>query len=76
MKYRFYKIEDNWLIDLKPWAKRYLWMLGMVAGADEVLENLAKGREEIILQVGESPIPFYDGVLERTDKLGFFKGAL
>ncbi len=79
MKYRFYKevFEDGmsqWFIDLKRFPFNKAW-LAMVAGADEVLDNLAKGKNEITLEVKTSPIPYSDGVLERVHRLGLFKGA-
>lgn len=77
-QYRFYKDENGWFIDLKnfPYGKsKWKWMLAMVAGADDLLDILAEGKDEVTLQVRTSPIPFYDGVLEKHVNLGLFKGA-
>lgn len=74
-KYRFYKNELGWFIDLKwfPFNKGYL---AMVAGADIVLDKLSEGKDEIILKVSTSPIPYSDGKLERHVNMGISGGAL
>ena len=74
-KFRFYKDELGWFIDLKwfPFGKHWL---AMVAGADKLLDNIAKGKTEVTLQVSESPIPFYDGLIKKSVTLGLFKGAI
>lgn len=82
-KYRFYKEWDytdnnpnsNWFIDLKyfPFNKAYT---AMVAGADLLLDKLAKGESEITLLVDSSPIPYNDGWIERNLKLGLAEGAI
>lgn len=73
-KYRFYKDEYGWFIDLKrfPFNRAYL---AMVQGADTLLENIAQGKNEITLQISTSPIPYSDGVIEKTQSLGIFGGA-
>lgn len=78
--FKFYKEEyENtgiyvWRVYLKnfPFNKDHLLM---VDGADLVLDNLAEGKDEVTLEVSTGPIPFSDGLLERTQKLGLFKGA-
>ena len=63
-KYRFYKDELGWFIDLKwfPFNRGYL---AMVSGADTLLDILSEGKSEITLQVSKSPIPYSDGLLEK-----------
>lgn len=43
--------------------------------AGDILDNLSEGKNEITLEISTGPIPFSDGVLERTKKLGLFIGA-
>lgn len=73
-KYRFYKNELGWFIDLKwfPFNKAYL---AMVAGADTLLDRLANGESEITLQIDTAPIPYSDGYLEKHVSTGLFHGA-
>lgn len=73
-QYRFYKNELGWFIDIKyfPFNKAYL---AMIAGADDLLDLLAEGKNEITLKISTSPIPYSDGMLERHVKLGLFQGA-
>lgn len=74
-KYRFYKNELGWFIDLKFFPFNKAW-LSMVAGADTLLDRISMGRDNINLQISTSPIPYSDGVLELTQKLGTWKGAM
>lgn len=73
-KYRFYKNEQGWFIDLKwfPFSKAYL---AMVAGADVLLDILSDGKDEITLQVSTSPIPYSDGAIEKQVSTGLADGA-
>ena len=75
MLYRFYKNDRGWFIDLPnyPFSKAHL---SMVKGADVLLEQLAEGRNEILLEGSTRPIPDYTDVLERVKKLGIAKGAV
>lgn len=61
---RFYKNELGWFIDLKWFPFDNSW-LSMVAGADELLDKLSGGLEEVILDVSTSPIKYGDGWLEK-----------
>lgn len=74
-KYRFYKENGDWFIDLKnfPLNKAYL---AMVAGADVLLDKLSKGKDEVTLLVDSSPIPYSDGWIEKEIKLGTWEGAI
>jgi hypothetical protein len=46
---RFYKDEEGWFIDLPEWpGSKY--ELAMVMGADEMLDILAVGKSELIIQ--------------------------
>jgi len=45
------------------------------SGADDLLDKLSEERE-ITLQISTAPIPYSDGVLIRTEKLGLSKGAM
>lgn len=60
--YRFYKNELGWFIDLKWFPFNKAW-LAMIAGADTLLDKLAKGQDEVTLKIASSPIPYSDGVL-------------
>lgn len=73
-KYRFYKDELGWFIDIKwfPFNRGYL---AMVAGADKLLDIISEGKSEIVLQVSKSPIPYWDGALEKFSSLGLSGGA-
>lgn len=74
-KYRFYKNESGWFIDLKyfPFDKDYL---AMVAGADKLLDVLAKGKNEVTLLIDTTPIPYSEGVLVKELKLGTAQGTI
>lgn len=75
MKYLFYKEDDRWYIHLK-WNIFPQYLSEMVAGADDLLESLANGKDSITLRISDrGPIPFYDGALRLETKLGFLKGA-
>ena len=77
-KHRFYKEHGQWFIDLKyfPYGKsKWQWMLAMVQGADDLLDVLAEGEEEITLQIDTYPIPFSDGFLEKHVSTGLKDGA-
>ena len=68
IKYRFYKDELGWFIDLKwfPFGKTYLkGMLAMIGESDKLLDLLAQGENEVTLQVRTWPIPYADGHLEK-----------
>ncbi len=73
-KYRFYRNERGWYIDLKwfPFNKEYL---AMVAGADTLLDILAGGEDEVTLQVSTSVFPYADGVIEKHVSTGLSDGA-
>ena len=76
MTNRFYKEEGVWYIDLKYWFanKKHL---AMVWGADNLLDVLSKGKDEITLEFSSSPIIFNDGMLERHRLVGGkFEGAI
>ena len=47
----------------------------MVQGADDLLDVLAEGEEEITLQIDTYPIPFSDGFLEKHVSTGLKDGA-
>lgn len=72
--YRFYKNELGWFIDLKWFPFNKAW-LAMVAGADTLLDKIAEGSNEVILKIDTSPMPYSDGVLERTVKISLSEGA-
>ncbi len=74
MKYLFYKEEGRWYIHLKYNIFPHR-LLEMVAGADDILESLAQGKDKLILKIDTHVIPYYDGKLELERKLGIFKGA-
>lgn len=46
--YRFYKDEQEWFIDLPEWDGS-IWELQMVAGADDFLNILAQGEDDVSL---------------------------
>lgn len=77
---KFYKEEyENtgiyvWRIYVKnfPFDRDHLLI---VDEAGVILDNLSEDGNEVTLEVSTGPIPFSDGVLERTQKLGLFKGA-
>ncbi len=73
--YRFYKDENGWFIDLKWFPFNKAW-LAMVAGADELLDILAKGKKEVHLQIGTKVFDGCQDMLGREAKLGLFKGAV
>lgn len=68
MKYRFYKENCGWYIDLSwfPFNKKHL---EMVCNADLLLDQLAEGRSTIELEIRTSPIPYSDGVLTKIEEL-------
>jgi hypothetical protein len=72
--YRFYKEEGFWFIDLKYFPLNKAW-LTMVAGADELLEILSEGKDEVKLVIDTNPFPYSDGWLERDISLGVLHGA-
>lgn len=77
-KYRFYKNELGWFIDLKWFPFNKAW-LAMVAGADVLLDVLSKGKDEVTLEVSTSPILYSTGVLEKEDNediKGIFQGRV
>lgn len=77
-KYRFYKNEMGWSIDLKWFPFNKAWLL-MVAGADTLLDILSKGKNEVTLEVSTSPILYSTGVLEKEDNKdikGIFQGRV
>ena len=74
-KYRFYKEDGVWFIDLKffPFNKAHL---AMVAGADTLLDSLSEDGDEVTLELRTKPFPGWEGSLKRTHNLGLFKGAV
>ena len=74
-KYRFYKEDGVWFIDLKFFPFKKAW-LAMVAGADTLLDTIAFGDDEITLEMSTKPFPGWQDNLKRTHKLGLFKGAV
>ncbi len=73
--YRFYKDELGWFIDLKMW----MWNRGhlaMVLGADDFLDKLSKGSNEVYLKISSGRLKEYDDVLKRTKTISLFGGAV
>lgn len=73
--YRFYKNELGWFIDLK-WFPFDKANLAMVAGADLLLDQLSKGKDEVYLKISTKSFENYDDVLFKDMTLGLFRGAL
>ena len=75
--YRFYKEDKQWFIDLKWFPKSLKHHLAMVAGADELLDKLSEGKEEITLQVSSRVFRNDSFILDRVLKFpGMFNGAV
>lgn len=74
-KYRFYKDESCWFIDLKwfPFNKAHL---AMVCGADELLDNLSENSAEVFLEISTKPIKNNYDCLHLVEKLGWVMGAV
>ena len=74
--YNFYKNESGWFIDLPnfPFDKS---LLAMVCGADDLLDKLSKGRDEVKIAISSNYNDVdYDDVLKLEAKLGLRKGAI
>lgn len=74
-KYRFYKDELGWFIDLKWFPFNRAW-LAMVEGADKLLDKLSEGKDEVTLLVDTSPFPYTDGWLQKEVGLGLKYGVI
>lgn len=61
--YKFYKIQDQWFIDLPQWEGS-IADLQMVAGADTFLDILAQGDDNVYVTLSETE-------MENSDKLIF-----
>lgn len=75
-KYRFYKNEAGWFIDLKwwPFGKHHL---AMVLGADVLLEELSEGKNEVKLKLSTRYFDSFHSVLTKKNYgLKFFEGAV
>lgn len=76
-KYRFYKDELGWFIDLK-WFPFNRGFLAMIAGADILLDKLSNNQKEVILKI-TSIRPKennYEDCIIRQQKLGLLNGAV
>lgn len=77
--YRFYKDEYGWFIDLK-WFPFNRAHLAMVCGADELLDKLSKGGNEVRLKISTNIFKvdnyYISNRLERVKKLGLLYGAV
>lgn len=73
--YRFYKDEYGWFIDLK-WFPFNRAHLAMVCGADELLDIVSDGADEVYLDVSTKPIDNNFTCLHRVQKLGLLNGAV
>ena len=74
-KYRFYKNELGWSIDIPKFPFNKAW-LAMIAGADDLLDILSEGNDEVYLEIGTKKVDNYTDVLLRTTKLGLLNGAI
>lgn len=80
-KYRFYKNELGWFIDIPRFPFNKAW-LAMVAGADDLLDKLSDDQEsniyrEIFIEIGSKVRGTdYTDVIMRTQKLGLAHGAI
>jgi hypothetical protein len=66
-KYRFYKNEDGWFIDIPGVLEEHIFEKGnlqMVCGADLLLDHLCYGKSEIILEVYDDP---FDGAEHKLE---------
>lgn len=74
-KYRFYKNELGWFIDLKwfPFSKGYL---AMVLGADILLDELSDNTSEVYLRISSFKINDYTDVIVKKRTLSFLGGAV
>ncbi len=73
--YKFYKNELGWFIDLKyfPFSVAYC---AMVAGADDLLDQLSNNSNTIKLKVSIRKFKGHDDILIRTEKLGLTMGSI
>lgn len=76
MKYRFYKNELGWFIDIKWWPKRLVHHLAMVMGADLLLDKLSNGKDEVEISFSRKQKPYHVKKLVRSGILGVFDGAV
>lgn len=74
-QYRFYKDELGWFIDIKYFPFSRAW-LAMIQGADELLDLLSEGNNEVWLEFSRSTFDNHDGILHRMHRLGLTKGAV
>lgn len=74
--YRFYKTTSNeWFIDIPKFPFKKRW-LEMVCGADDLLDKLAKGNNEVKIEIGSRyKKRDYSDVLLLQKVLGTWKGA-
>ena len=73
--YRFYKDEYGWFIDLK-WFPFNRAHLALVCGADDLLNILAEGRDEVKLKISTGKFGMtFSNRLERRIKCGLLNGA-
>jgi hypothetical protein len=72
---RFYQDPDGrWYIDLPEYIEAGLGNksnLEMVAGADDLLTNLAAGKSEIVITFSDQPFEGYTVQLERSSDYGY-----
>lgn len=77
--YRFYKDEYGWFIDLK-WFPFNRAHLAMVCGADDLLDILSDGKDEVRLKISTGIFRvgkyYISNRLYRVRKLGFLNGAV
>jgi hypothetical protein len=74
---RFYKApEGTWWVDLPQYieAGGDPLELQMVAGADDFLDILSEGKDEVKLQINEQKIGNVNDVLKRVDEIPTFSG--
>lgn len=58
--YRFYKTKDgSWFIDLPEWTGPP-GELQMVAGADDFLDELSAGKDEVSIEISPTPVEGFD----------------
>lgn len=74
--YRFYKDDLGWFIDIPSFPFNRAW-LAMVAGADDLLDKLSKGKSEVYIEIASSYKGIdYTDVIFRTTRIGLWKGSV
>ena len=75
--YRFYKDKElGWFIDIPNFPFNKAW-LAMVCGADDLLDTLSGGKDEINIEISSRKKGIdYTDVIRRTHRLGLLKGSV